>query len=68
VKRIPKLEIVGNSKGRQRWWVRLVGGNGEIMWATEKFASLSKAKRSWHAHADLYRNCSVAFEGIERRI
>ena len=44
MKRRAKLEICHNTRGKQRWWYRVKGGNGEIMVVSEKFDSKSKAE------------------------
>jgi uncharacterized protein YegP (UPF0339 family) len=45
MKRRAKLEICHNTKGRQRWWYRLKGANGEVMVVSEKFGSHADARR-----------------------
>ena len=40
-----KIQIKHSSRGIQRWWYVLVGGNGEIMVTSEKFGSRADCKR-----------------------
>jgi uncharacterized protein YegP (UPF0339 family) len=45
MKRRAKLEICHNTRGKQRWWYRVKGGNGEIMVVSEKYGSHADAVR-----------------------
>ena len=40
-----KIQIKHSSRGIQRWWYVLVGGNGEIMVTSEKFGSRTDCMR-----------------------
>jgi uncharacterized protein YegP (UPF0339 family) len=40
-----KIQIKHSSRGVQKWWYVLVGGNGEIMVTSEKFGSRADCKR-----------------------
>ena len=45
MKRRAKLENCHNSRGKQRWWYRVKGGNGEVMVVSEKYSSHADAVR-----------------------
>lgn len=40
-----KIQIKHSTRGTQKWWYVVVGGNGEIMVTSEKFGSRSDCKR-----------------------
>jgi uncharacterized protein YegP (UPF0339 family) len=40
-----KIQIKHSSRGVQKWWYVLLGGNGEIMVTSEKFGSRSDCRR-----------------------
>ena len=46
MKRKAQIQICYNTRGRQRWWYRLVAANGEIVIVSEKFLTKSNALRA----------------------